>query len=153
MTPTATQLFILIANQFDEMAVIACLSGLRERGVGVSLVGIVPGCLRGHYGILLCPDVCLTELEALPGDGRYGVLIPGRQENARLLWSDPRVHQLLERVLLGEGFVAALRPAQQLFVAGAMVGGNGRFVSHLLAQNDVELSEFIQQLIERIGDD
>ncbi|MCA9971727.1 MAG: hypothetical protein KC425_15990, partial [Anaerolineales bacterium] len=56
--PTA---LILIAAQFDELAVVTCLAALRQRGMAAALVGLGPGPVRSVHGVVLQPDASLAE--------------------------------------------------------------------------------------------
>ncbi len=143
--------FILIAPQFDEVSVVQCIAQMRTRGISVSLVGLMSGLLNGSHGLVVHPDLTVSELEQMSlceRDGRL-LVIPGGRESAALLFSDPRVHQICEAALKANGYVAALTTAQQVFVRSGCIDNQNP--SRFLPQNDVETNVFLQELMAKVN--
>lgn len=141
---TSHKVFILIAAQFDETAVVACLDQMRTQGIGVRLVGLTAGLLQGTRGLAVRPDVTLSALAQMVYDADTLIVIPGGQECAALLLSDPRVHQVCTAVVQAGGYVAVLASAQQLFWQMCCAGEPD--MGHVLAQNGLETAVFVQLL-------
>jgi hypothetical protein len=138
--------FILIAPYFDEASVVHCLCQMREEGIWIRLVGLIPGPLGGQRGLTLIPDLSLSELEKndLLRKDRPLLIIPGGAENASLLFSDPRVHQLCETAVQSDGWLALLRPAQRVLAASGIF--NSHTSDRLIEQNNMGLTKFIEHL-------
>jgi putative intracellular protease/amidase len=107
---------ILIADQFAEVTVIACLTALRERGLRVLLVGVTPGLVRGCQGVMVQPDATLGQLAQYAQIQSRLFILSGGARCAVHLLTDPRVHRLIEVVWQAGGGVAALHGAEQIAV-------------------------------------
>lgn len=144
--PTSHKVFILIASQFDETAVVTCLDQMRAQGIGVSLVGLLAGLLPGAFGLVVRPDLTLAELMPMvwPADDKVLIVIPGGWESAALLLSDPRVHEVCTAVGQAGGYVAVFAPAQQLFRQTHCVAELDE--GYVMVQDGVETAVFVQQV-------
>lgn len=141
------KVFILIASRFDEAAVVSCSCQMREQGLEVQLVGLIPGSIRGQHGLTVDPDLSLTDLEKnkVLTRAKPLVIIPGGAENAALLFSDPRVHRICETAVQEAGWLAPLLPAQPTVAASGAIGNPSS--GHLIEQNDMDIAEFVEHLI------
>lgn len=141
-------IFILIGPKFDEITAVSCLSHMRAQSLTISLVGLLPGPLRGQRGLLVCPDLSLAELESrcFTSEAPPLLIIPGSYESAALLLTDPRVHQICKNTLKLAGVVAAFQPAQRLLAQSEI----GRDETGLLVQDGMETAVFVQHLIQFI---
>jgi len=111
---TNSDVLIFIADQFAELAVVVCLTVIRERGLGVLLVGATPGLVRGCQGVMVQPDAALGELAQPPRFQSRLLILPGGTTCAGHLLTDPRVHRLIAQVWQTGGTVAALHGAEQI---------------------------------------
>jgi hypothetical protein len=102
------QVSILIAPGFEEADVSAMTRTLRRSGLPVAVVGLAAGPIRGNYGLVLKPDVILSETEP---EFLSAVVLPGGIQGARRLNAEPRVHALLCQVISQGGYVMALEAA------------------------------------------
>ena len=53
---------VIIADGFEETEAVVILSSLRQAGLCVKSVGLTSGLISGAHGILLMPDLTLTDL-------------------------------------------------------------------------------------------
>lgn len=145
------QVFILVASRFDETAVVTCLDQMWTVRISVSLVGLTSGLLSGACGLVICPDLTLSALVRMTWAWKDSplVIIPGGQECAALLLSDPRVHQVCVNVTRAGGTVAVLAAAQRLF--WQMHGVNETTMGQILAQERMETAVFVRRLIEVVS--
>lgn len=141
---------ILIGPHFDEESVVSCLCGLRNKGVPVTVVGLTPTLLTGLHGLAVRPDFSLTEFSQLlsADESTHSVIIPGGHEGTAVLFSDPRVHKIINAILNAGNFIAAMLPAQQML---ARIGvPSPQKTCQFLPQNDMETDEFVEQIAERL---
>ncbi|MDT8304436.1 MAG: DJ-1/PfpI family protein [Anaerolineae bacterium] len=136
------RVLVLVADGFREMAVLPCVTSLRNAGVETLLVGLKAD-VRGAHGIAVTADTLLGELPPEPEETL--VVIPGGLRCTRALLTDPRVHQLLEETLDHGGDVAVLAGAERLVdetVAGA---------ESFRHQGKLGLEAFLQACVAEMG--
>lgn len=102
------RIFVLLAAGFEETDVSTIIRTLRRAGFPVAVVGLTAGPIRGNHGLLLEPDVLLSETEAACPQA---VILPGGLQGARHLSVEPRVHALLRQVINQGGYIVALEAA------------------------------------------
>ena len=139
---------ILIAPGFDEKLVVSSLSSLRETGIAVSLVGLTPGLIRSGHGLWVRADYALSELP--PTVMPLLVFIPGNQQCAAALVSDPRVYQLLEKTLAQDGVVAVTPEIQP--VLGRVGFTDSMTVHELLSRETMDSPEFVSRIVKPLAD-
>lgn len=103
-----SQVFILIAPDFDEQAVVECLCMLRSEGIATSLVSISNRLVTGAHGLTIKPDLLLTQLEQKQRTTnlrRYTLIISGGQTMSTALQIDPRITYLIEEAFAADGAV------------------------------------------------
>lgn len=142
MMTSNARVLVLVADGFREMAVLPCVTSLRNAGVKTLLVGL-KGSVRGTQGIAVTADALLGET---PPDGADTlVVIPGGLRCTRALLTDPRVHQLLEDTMVQGGEVAVLAGAERLVdeaIAGAVAFRH---------QGKLALEAFLQACVAELG--
>ena len=108
--------FILIAPDFDEKFVVACVSRFQEAGMAVEIIGLSAGANRGLHGIRLLPDRSLKQSK-FPDIGQQErplLVIAGGRECETKLLLDPRIHAWIEWVLAKDGFIVLSEQARML---------------------------------------
>lgn len=141
------RVLILLATGFEESSVVFCVSQIREAGLPISLVGLSAGILKGLHGLAIRPDY---SLEQLPQGGGYaGLIIPGTPQCVAALLADPRVHQLVQKTLEEQGFLAAMTTAVAPLLQSNLICSKDdvRFIP----QGDLPTEQFISQLIDIIS--
>jgi hypothetical protein len=89
--------FVLWADNFEEIAATVFISELREVGLRVKMVGLTGPRSRGAHGLVLVPDLTLDQ--ALPLACHTSCLIiPCTLLSLKTLKNDPRLYQFFERV-------------------------------------------------------
>ena len=141
---------ILIGPYFDEEPVVSCFCRLQKRGIPVSVVGLTSDNLLGLHGLSVHPHFTLTEYLKLISveNSRHSLIIPGGHEGTAVLFSDPRVHQLISAILDAGNLIAAMLPAQQMLSQIGVPAPNE--TDQFVPQNDLEMGAFIDQLIEQL---
>lgn len=144
------KIFILIAAQFDERAVIDCVCAMREEGVSAKLVGIIPGLIKGGQGVYLKPDLSLSQLENDKLMSRKWVLVlPGGEDCVAALLAEPRVHFLIHSWVRADGLIAVMSPAHRLL---AMIDVDcDKVGTRFFLEDRAHGSDFSQQLIHRLS--
>ncbi len=137
---------LLVAAQCDEAFVVRCACQMRQHGFAVILLGLYEGPVVGEHGVWLRPDQSLAEMETVDFQASPLLILPGPQKCTLQMLFNPRVHELIERVLQGGGWVTAV--TQQIKELLSHSGlrepeGEGRF----LFQEHLSDGEFIRQLI------
>ncbi len=56
---------MILADNFEELEVVAILDILRQAGVCVKTIGLASGPVNGLHGVRLIPDLTLTDFEPL----------------------------------------------------------------------------------------
>ncbi|MFQ5617264.1 MAG: DJ-1/PfpI family protein, partial [Anaerolineales bacterium] len=106
---------ILIAPGFDERLVVSCLSQMREAGVEVSLVGLMPGLIKSYRGLKVHSDISIDQLPQVTNPQL--ILVPGGHQCTSVLMADPRAYRLVETTLAKDGFVAVAPDAQSVLTS------------------------------------
>jgi 4-methyl-5(b-hydroxyethyl)-thiazole monophosphate biosynthesis len=97
MTERRGYIFVLWANNFEEVAAAVFVSELREAGLRVKIIGLTGPHSRGAHGLGLVPDLTLDQ--ALPLACQTSCLvIPGPASSFKSLKNDPRLHRFFEQV-------------------------------------------------------
>lgn len=133
---------ILIAPGYDELAVVTCLSELRQAGLAVSLVSTAAGLVSSAHGLTIRPDELIDRRVTAPLPSL--LILPGPVGCAETLLADPRVHRLIARVHQTGGAVAVLEAAESVAAQAGLAGAN------VLRQGNAELLSFLQQVADRI---
>lgn len=84
-------IYLLPLPGFDESHLIHVLVALRERSLGVALVGLAPGDMRGAHGVGMQFDLTLDQALEMPP--RLLVLAEGHMSPA-ILATEPRLRRL-----------------------------------------------------------
>lgn len=144
-----TQTLVLIASEFDETAVITTTCHLRDEGFSVRIISLHSGLVTGRHGITLRPDHSLAQHTIMPIlNNARSLIISGGTACASSLLSDPRIHQLIQSIQNQGGTIATMASAQRLL---SSVGGSSIFTSpNFLLQNEMQTTEFVHQLINRL---
>ena len=147
--PSHNKVFILIAPEFDEEFVVRCLCRMLDNGLSACLVGSTSKVLSGLRGIKLSPDFSLTQLDQFNLKDDHLLIIPGTRNCALKLLVDPRVHNLINKALEANGWVAVMKPMQQ---ALAMTGlPISQLSPNFLKQGNMKTDDFIGQLIAQVA--
>lgn len=107
------EVFILIAPDFDERAIVDSLCTFRAEGIATRLVSLSAGLLTGSYGLAIKPDLSLTQFEQMQRqmlNGRYTLIISSSQPMTAALQTDPRVQHIIETTFATDGLVAFMAP-------------------------------------------
>lgn len=89
--------FVLWAENFEEVAATVFISELREVGLRVKMVGLAGPRSRGAHGLVLVPDLTLDQALPLACQANC-LIIPGTLLSLKTLKNDPRLSQFFERV-------------------------------------------------------
>lgn len=142
-----SKVYILIAPGFDEETVVECLCQIRQAGTAVTLVGTPAHWITGAAGLAVQPD-CSLDIwqQAVMGNGRCLVVIPGGQSCATRLLSDARVYQGLQATLAQGGSIAILSRAilpvlSDMGLLGATV------IGQILVPEGEDTAVFIRDLV------
>ncbi len=112
------KILILVARGSEETDVSTIARTLRRSGLSVAVVGLQAGPVRGAYGLSLAPDLLLSEVE---GELPRAAILPGGTQAARCLEADPRVHNLLRRIVQEDGYVLAIDTAYTVLYAAGIL--------------------------------
>lgn len=143
-TTNRTQVVILIAPGYDELAVATCVNEFRQAGLAVAIVSTIAGLIASIHGLSIRPDELIDRRATAPVPRL--IILPGSSGCAEILLSDPRVHRLMARTRESGGIVATLASAN------AAAAEAGLWRAGVMAQGDVELSDFLRQLADRIAE-
>lgn len=140
---------ILIAPEFDEASTIYCTSKLREEGLSVNLTGLTAGLISGYRGIQLRPDMYMSQMTESDMLHSQLLILAGGDECASVLLTDPRVYEWIQSIFERGGLVVSMSPiAKKILVNTGFLRNDYHF--HLLVQQNVDTSLFIDELIQRI---
>ena len=136
-------MYILVAPGFEEAAVIYCLTQLRQAGLPVSLVGLMAGQIAGWHGLSICPDLTLDEVDA--HEPMKLAVIPGGQQCATALLTDPRVHRLLHTLIAQEGRVGVMDTAIPVITQFGLLPES--MDGYYVMQNEEGMDSFVTELV------
>ncbi len=137
---------ILIANDFDDGAVVACLTRLRAEGCQVDLITRSVRGVRSREGLHVLGTLSLEQ--GLQRRTPHLVLLPGSETNVDAWMGDPRTLTLFQRVTRARGWVAVLRTAYPGLRASR---GDGTIVpGQLLVQGREGDEEFVNRILARL---
>jgi putative intracellular protease/amidase len=100
---------LFISDGFDEKEALNCLYALRDAGLGVDLVGLVPGLITGDRGLIVQGDLPLDQIA--PDDDYARIIIAGGRNCASALLADPRVHRIVDAAQRRDAQIVALASA------------------------------------------
>lgn len=89
-------ILVLWSRGFDEAAAILFITGLRQAGLPVKVVGIGGPQAQGQYGVVLAADVTLQEALTLATTAAC-IIIPQRLPAIAALKNDPRLRDLFQQ--------------------------------------------------------
>lgn len=144
---------IAVADGFDELDVVGVVSTLREAGLLTKVVGVTSGLVQGRHGVPMLPDTTLVDFTQVLERAILTVLVlPGDSHHVRRLGHDPRVHDLIRRVIDGGGLVALRR--HTLTIVKDAMGCEG-FLEHreqimMWDPLDQSLAAFVLDLLGRL---
>lgn len=96
MSKPKDYVFVLWANEFEEVSATIFVTQLRKTGLRVKVVGLTHRRSDGVCGLALVPDLTLDE--ALPlADSTICVVIPCQSPRVKQLKNDPRLHDFFDR--------------------------------------------------------
>lgn len=84
-------IYLLPLPGFDESRLIQVLVSLRERSLGVALVGLTQGDMRGAHGVGMQFDLTLDQALAAPP---HLLVLAGGQMSQAILATEPRLRRL-----------------------------------------------------------
>src|SRR5687767_14553922 len=90
------RVLVPLAPGVEELEAVTVIDLLRRAGVEVVVAGLEPGPIRGSRGVVLLPDVLLTEVATETFDL---VALPGGLEGSRRLAENDWVKDALQRAL------------------------------------------------------
>lgn len=102
--------YILLAEGFEELEVVAPLDILRRAGVPVQTAGVSGKTIKGSHGIVIECDVTLKKLDRA---AMRGLILPGGPGRSHLA-DHPEVLQLLRVTALRGGLLAAICGAPEI---------------------------------------
>ena len=102
MTRNQAIVFVLWADNFDEVATAVFVTELRKAGLRVKVVGLTPRQLSGIYGLILVPDLTLDQALAV-AEQAICLVIPHNLQGVWSLDYDPRVKQLFISISANQG--------------------------------------------------
>jgi putative intracellular protease/amidase len=97
MTNPKRYIFVLWSDGFDEVVTAMFVTQLREAGLLVRVVGLLPGQISGARGLALGPDLRLDQALALAAQVQC-LIIPSISRWSERFNSDPRLNQLVEQL-------------------------------------------------------
>ena len=137
------RVFILVAPGFEEPEIIYCLAQMRQASLSVALVGSSGGRLIGWNGVSIYPDLTLDGVE--PEDPPKLVVIPGGQQCATILLTDPRVHRLLNSLVEQKGRVGVMKTAVPVVRQSGLLPT--LLDAHYVIQKGESLEVFVTKLV------
>jgi hypothetical protein len=139
---------VLIATGYDETAAVAILAGLRRAGAHAKSLGLISGLIGGLHGVWVMPDITLADLsDACSASSVDLVVLQGGEAYLTALRSDPRVRELLQRVLGHGGWIAtntrALKTVRD-FLWQSTEAERGQILLHFPEQ---PIEAFVEELV------
>lgn len=112
--------YILLADGFEESEALVPADLLRRAGISVALTALRPGPVTGSHGIGVVSDRTLEELDLTDLEM---VVLPGGLRGVENLRADPRVGELVKKVLAADKYVAAICAAPTLLAGLGLLDG------------------------------
>ena len=118
-------------------------------------VGLMSGYIKGSHGILIKPDSTLTNLHRVITMASIKlVVLPGGEQGVSRLESDPRVHELLRRVVAQQGIIATGVGGARILRAAALCNNSSTETDRqhpliLSRTHDQSIESFAQDLVRR----
>lgn len=135
---------ILLAPGFSEEDVATCAGRLRHEGFRVWLISTAVGLVAGEHGLLLRPDLRLSQSAEI--ETPAVVVLPGGTRCTRALAVLPSVHELIQATLDAGGQVALLRDADAALKAMRLA--HNWPPSQVLRQHGRSPAEFADRLLD-----
>ncbi|MFQ5611365.1 MAG: DJ-1/PfpI family protein [Anaerolineae bacterium] len=117
MTSSSSLIVILLADGFDEAEAGLFIGRLRAAGLSVQVVGLSVRPVAGAHDLTLKLDDSMETVCRAP-KRVWAVIIPGGAAHVARLQADPRVHDLLHRVL-DQGGHLVTTPGSRALLYGA----------------------------------
>lgn len=114
------RVLVPLAPGVEELEAVTVIDLLRRAGIDVVVAGVEPGPIRASRGVVLLPDVLLTEIATETFDL---VVLPGGLEGSRRLAENDWVKEALERALAGGRRVAAICAAPEVLRRAGILQG------------------------------
>jgi len=114
------RVLVPLAPGVEELEAVTIIDLLRRAGAEVVVAGVEPGPIRGSRGVVLLPDVLLTEVASQKFDL---VALPGGAEGSRRLAESAWVREALEQTLQAGGRVAAICAAPEVLRRAGLLQG------------------------------
>ena len=134
------RVLIPLAPGFEEIEAITVIDILRRAGVTVTVAGTQPGLIIASRQTKHIPDCTLDDVRA---EDFEMLVLPGGLPGTTHLRQDPRIRQIIQKLLARQCFVAAICAAPTVLAdAGALTGHVA--TSHPSVRN--ELAEKVGQL-------
>ncbi|MBP8000441.1 MAG: DJ-1/PfpI family protein [Chloroflexi bacterium] len=145
-TRQAFPVWLLAGAMFDDVNVAAAVITLWRQHTPVTLLGQSSGPIRGKDGFLLQPDVTLAQMTCGTAAASRLLLVAGGEACAAALLLDPRVHQLVHRILGQGGAVALMRGTRQVALETGLIQAHptGLF---LCQEKWMDAAAFVHHLI------
>ncbi|MCP4361983.1 MAG: DJ-1/PfpI family protein [Chloroflexi bacterium] len=140
------KVIILLAPEFDEAGMIACLVQMRGASLPVYLVGVVAGLMRGKHGLMVRPDYSLDELKS---EQAKLIVVPSGMKCSTSLMSDPRIHRLLNSSMEVGHYVAVLRTAEEAMKLAGFP--QQKYQNQMIGQGEADIGSFIRELVHLVS--
>jgi len=120
IVPLMARVLVPLAPGVEELEAVTIIDLLRRAGVEVVVAGIEPGPIRGSRGVVLVPDVLLTDVATEAFDL---VALPGGLEGSRRLAESTWVREALRRAVDAGRRVAAICAAPEVLRRAGLLQG------------------------------
>lgn len=137
---------LLAGGMFDDVNVAAAIINLWRQQTPVTLLSQSSGLVRGKGGFLLQADMTLAQLVGGTAAAPRLLLLAGGEACAAALLLDPRVHQLVCRVLCQGGAVALMQGTRPVALETGLIHAHptGLF---LCQEKWMDAAAFVHHLI------
>ena len=146
---------ILLAKGYDEGFVNQCVGELREAGIDTDLVGLESRYITSLHGVGIQADEVLRNWN--PTEKTRLIVVPGGAECVTALAREPKVPELVRRVLSQDGWVAVEQSAESTLERQKEIMLPDQHIlppdivnGHYLSQGNERTDDFIRSLIQRI---
>jgi 4-methyl-5(b-hydroxyethyl)-thiazole monophosphate biosynthesis len=109
-----------LAEGFEETEAVTIIDMLRRGGIDVTVASLDGKAVAGNHGISLNPD---TDLDTALRKEFDLVALPGGQPGADNLEADPRIREVLQKMVDSGRFVAAICAAPKVLKAAGLLDG------------------------------